>query len=554
MPRYTAITPQFDPIDYQTRIRPLEQYKEEYDKRADALDEQAILADAIGGLIDENTDPGLADIYKRFSQNLGDTVSNLVETGDLGSSRRALSQLRRDYANQLVPIKTAYEDRAKEAEEYRKKKLADDTYIGTDPMSHSLSDYYKGARPNDKGLSGATLYNAGAADAKAATSRRVLRDKWALDKGLGSQYFSQMIYQGWSQDEVMAALKDFDPNASQEDVKEASDAVKYLQDAMSRISGQARLQDFGDYATDPEARAKIDEAQNYILNGLLSGMTYDERADYKNYDPSMWLDYKIKKKKLEGEEEGIDYLPYEIIPMADVSGMINTDKAKEDIQFLSDVLADPNFLGKEKVYYEGTPEEYGKNNEGELLDIAKRYGLSLNYTKDNSGKYTIDSDSFISAGNTIKKKIAEAALISNVAQYKTKENDNLVEAINNRAETVKGLKHVKRNGTTEAVGKLPKGGVFRLNPKIVGTTPYFEYVITPEGATHQEIYRVPTNAVSNVSEAYVTAYLAAVAAYRQNPTDANLKRANAARHNAMIDAYSAAEDAAKVRSKTDSKL
>ena len=554
MANYTIVTPQFTPVDYQTRIRPLEQYKEEYDKRADALDEQAVLADAIGGLIDENKEPELADIYNQFSQNLGNTVADFMESGDLGSSRRALSHLRRDYANQLIPIKTAYEDRAKEAEEYRKRKLADDTYIGTDPLTHSLSDYYKGRRPNDKGLSGATLYNAGAADAKAATSRRVLRDKWALDKGLGSQYFSQMIYQGWSQDEVMAALKDFDPNASQEDVKEASDAVKYLQDAVSRISGQARLQDFGDYANDPEARAKIDEAQNYILNGLLSGMTYDEKADYKNYDPSMWLDYKIKKKKLEGEEESTDYLPYEIVPMADVSGIINTDKAKEDIQFLSDVLADPNFLGKEKLYYEGTPEEYGKNNEGQLIDIDRRYGLSLNFKKDGSGKYTIDRDAFISAGDAIKKKMAEAALISNVAQYKTKENDNLVEAINNRAETVKGLKHVKSNGTTEAVGRLPKGGVFRLNPKMVGNTLYFEYVITPEGGTKQEIYRVPTNAVSNISETYVSAYMQALAEYRKNPTPSNLSRANAARHNAMIDAYNAAEDAAKVRSKTDAKL
>lgn len=554
MPRYTAITPQFDPIDYQTRIRPLEQYKEEYDRRTDALDEQAVLADAIGGLIDENREPELADIYKQFSQNLGDTVSNLMETGDLGSNRRALSQLRRDYANQLVPIKTAYEDRAKEAEEYRKKKLADDTYIGTDPMSHSLSDYYKGARPNDKGISGATLYNAGAADAKAATSRRVLRDKWALDKGLGSQYFSQMIYQGWSQDEVMAALKDFDPNASQEDVKEASDAVKYLQDAMSRISGQARLQDFGDYANDPEARAKIDEAQNYILNGLLSGMTYDEKAEYKNYDPSMWLDYQLKKKKLAGEEESTDYLPYEIVPMVDASGMIDTDKANKDLQFLSDVMANPDKIGENTLYFRGTPEEYGVDNTGTLIEISRRYGIDLNYSKDNvTGKYTIDRDSFTKAAQEINRRIANAALINNVAQYNTQENKNLVEHVNDRATTTKGLKHVKKNGTTESVERLPDGGVFRLNPSMQGNSLYFEYVVTQEGKS-PEIYRVPMEAVSNVSATYVQAYKQAIEEYKKNPTKENLQRANIARHNAMVDAYTAVESGAKVRSKTDSKL
>ena len=229
MANYTIVTPQFNPVDYATRIRPLEQYKEAYDKQADALDEQAVLADAIGGLVDEGTDPALAKIYQNFSQNLQGTVSDLMESGDLGRARRDLSALRRSYASDIIPIKTAYDDRAKEAEEYRKKVMSDPTYIGTDPMSHSLDAYYKGRRPMDKGVSGELLYNMGAADAKAASSRRVIREKWGLDKGLGSQYFSQMIYEGWSEKDVQQALKNFDPSASAEDVKEASDAVKYLQ-------------------------------------------------------------------------------------------------------------------------------------------------------------------------------------------------------------------------------------------------------------------------------------------------------------------------------------
>ena len=213
MPRYTMVTPQFTPVDYATRIRPLEQYKEEYDKRADALDEQGVLADAIGGLIDENKDPELAEQYRQFSDRLSNTVTNLMSTGDLGASRRDLSALRRSYANELVPIKTAYEDRAKDAEAFRNKKLQDPTFIGKDPLTHGLTEYLHGNKPNDKFVSGEVLYNAGAADAKAASSRRVIREKWGLDKGLGSQYFSQMIYQGWSQDEVQDALSKFDPTA-----------------------------------------------------------------------------------------------------------------------------------------------------------------------------------------------------------------------------------------------------------------------------------------------------------------------------------------------------
>ena len=107
--------------------------------------------------------------------------------------------------------------------------------------------------------------------------------------------------------------------------------MKYLQDATNRISNQARLDEFGDDID------SFNQSRYYILNGLLSGMTYKEDADYKSYDPSMWLDYQLKRKKLAGEDGPQSIaLPYDSRP----TFVINGKKKDETVytNLLSDLL------------------------------------------------------------------------------------------------------------------------------------------------------------------------------------------------------------------------
>ena len=116
MPKYLQVTPQFNPISYAERIAPLEEYQKEYDKQMDALDEQGVLADTIKGLINEEQDAELMELYNNFNNKLNSVADEIIKTGRLGNSRRYLKELRHTYIDKLLPIQTAYNQRAKDAE------------------------------------------------------------------------------------------------------------------------------------------------------------------------------------------------------------------------------------------------------------------------------------------------------------------------------------------------------------------------------------------------------------------------------------------------------
>ena len=296
MPRYTAVAPTFTPLDYKTRIAPLEQYKEEYDKRMDALDEQGVLADAIGGLIDENQDPELARTYKDYNDKMVSTAQDLLRTGDLGSSRRALGELRKDYANKLIPIQQAYNLRAEDAKADREMHRKDPSYRSNNPLNNPLSAYMNGNMPDQFGVSGDKLYAEGLADAKAQSERvhRILQD-WKVDPKLGNEWYTKRIASGYNADETAAMLAemagvDLDNAKTQEEIKQLSQAGQYVYNAMNRIYSANGV----DNLTSDADRAHM---QGRILDGIVAGLTYKESDEEKQHDPLLGL----KAAKLRAE-------------------------------------------------------------------------------------------------------------------------------------------------------------------------------------------------------------------------------------------------------------
>ena len=302
MPRYTQVTPTFTPVDYQTRIAPLEQYKDEYDKRLDKIEEQGLLADAIGGLIDENTDPELMDIYRDYSNRMQQTAKDLLDSGDLRSSRQSLIELRRDYANKLVPIQQAFNTRAEAAKSYREQKAKDPTYIGTDPLEHGLKDYMNGKMPNDKTASGAALYTLGQNASKAASGREIRETAWALDRKLGNQFFTKIKQEGWSQDEVMYALENLAKSNDKSISEDARKLIGFINDTVSNIHSINDIDSFAD-------KRNRDASDGWILRGVIDGIGYKQEEKQQKYDATMWLDKQIKEeqlKRLRGQNEGND--------------------------------------------------------------------------------------------------------------------------------------------------------------------------------------------------------------------------------------------------------
>jgi len=564
MPRYTQVTPTFTPVDYQTRIAPLEQYKDEYDKRLDKIEEQGLLADAIGGLIDENTDPELMDTYRDYSNRMQQTAKDLLDSGDLRSSRQSLIELRRDYANKLVPIQQAFNTRAEAAKSYREQKAKDPTYIGTDPLEHGLKDYMNGKSPNDKSVSGSQLYAMGQADAKAASSRRILRDKWGLDSTLGNQYFSRMIREGWSQEEVENALyKLSNGEATEADLKDASSAVRYLQEARARIADAYKIGDFND-------GDKIAQSESFIMNGLLAGMTYDIDDDTKSYDPAFWA--KAEKAKLDLEKArreaaGDDYsndLPYTLVPLTEVADTKDVSKAKDDLNFLGEMKADPSKVMGQSSIPIGTAGGATipiVSNINRIAGLAKKYNVDIeDYGVTNqNGTYIVNNASKLEDLIDRVAAIAHQEASVNIPVYNTTKDDNLINQINKRSITSKDVKKENKHGIAEYTGEeLPSGGTFRLNPYMKGNDVYYEYVVRNAKGGY-DVYHVGPDSVDSAvagtlngkSITYSEYWLRQ---YKDSMKNREYDKAKTAMHNAMILAYGSAEQKAKVRSTTDSKL
>lgn len=317
MPRYSMVAPTFNPVDYKTRIQPLEQYKEEYDKRMDALDEQDVLASSIGGLIDENQDPELARVYKDYNDKMVNTANELLRTGDLGSSRRALRELRSDYANKLIPIQQAFNSRAEAGKAFRDAKIKDPSLVGNNPINTNLGSWMNGKAPDTFTVSGDKVYAEGLADAKAQSARlrTVLKD-WGLDENLGSQYFVQAYQYGYSADQIGDALaelagKDLSDKSTIEGVDEIKSAYGYISNALNRLAnsnGVDRLQDANDRRT----------VLGRGLDGILAGLSYDykeERQKNENF-MSKYQNEMLKLKQNELAWEKSDDNPRNIAARA----------------------------------------------------------------------------------------------------------------------------------------------------------------------------------------------------------------------------------------------
>lgn len=392
MPRYTAVAPTFTPLDYKTRIAPLEQYKEEYDKRMDALDEQGVLADAIGGLIDENQDPELARTYRDYNDKMVSTAQNLLQTGDLGSSRRALGELRRDYANKLVPIQQAYNSRAEAGKTYQSIIAKDPSYRGNNPVDDPLSAYMNGKMPDQFGISGDKVYAEGMADAKAQMTRirQVVRD-WGLDKRLNGQFFSEAYANGYDGKQVSEALaklagKDLRDIATQEGIGEITDAFGYIQDSLKRL-----------YESNNVGKLKNESYQkdimNSALNGILAGMTYEYKENFKDNSTIMtdyqkkYLDYLKNKPTGKTGSGSSSSSPAEGTTIIDSSGKIvgsyetkaQASKASESINNKSaKKRLSPKSINSQNIRSELSPQT--------IESLFNRYRLSIDYDKSELSK------------------------------------------------------------------------------------------------------------------------------------------------------------------------
>ena len=258
MPNYfiQAKKSSFDPFTFDEYVKPLEKYKEYYEKNEEAVTEMQEQAELWKNIMESEKDSALANKYNDYVSNLENATQQL-KNGMSYNLRNQIQQLRGQSA-MVKQIENAYNLRAKDIDAYNEMMMKDPSRIGADdPSQRKLDAYMSGPVTNNWGVSGDRLYALGLARAKAMSAQNTDYVRGVLTNG--SQYFMDMKQQGYSDEQIAAMLKD----RNSELYNEVASIIK--QEGVNFNNKQ-----------------DMDRAVGYTINGMLSGFSYDINTSYKD--------------------------------------------------------------------------------------------------------------------------------------------------------------------------------------------------------------------------------------------------------------------------------
>ena len=244
----------FNPFSYQELIAPLNEYEQAYNKMQDAMLAAGEEANQYKQLID--TDEYASGVLRGYNDALAEMSGKLSSEGLKTINRNSLLSLRRRYNNEVKPINDAAKTLAGLQDMYRQAYAKDNTLMrGAMP---SIRDLVENPGATPQMVSGVQLYNQGAAASKSASLRNF------KETPLGSRiirgYMEQVQERGYSQDVVNAFMQD----ASQ--IPELAAEIANIQQMYNTAGLQNPTQ-----------------ANRFIMQGILDGIQYDRKTDYK-YD------------------------------------------------------------------------------------------------------------------------------------------------------------------------------------------------------------------------------------------------------------------------------
>lgn len=254
MPNYGLKTV-YQPFTFQERIAPLQILQQEYNAVEQGLSALGDEANQYSQLIDPQSRSGQE--LASYNRMLDDTAQKLSSEGLKSVSRNTLFALRRQYNGSISKINQAAKSLGELLSTTAQMRSKDPTLMsGYMPSVDDLVDNPSAA---PQLVSGTTLYAQGTAAAKAASSRL---------QGPMKVYFNDLA-QGYIH---TVQEQGYDSEAAQKFMADAS-SIPELKQAMEQI----RKQYSTDTLSDP---SKADE---FIMRGLLDGMTYERKDDLK-YD------------------------------------------------------------------------------------------------------------------------------------------------------------------------------------------------------------------------------------------------------------------------------
>lgn len=161
MPNYSLVSnAQFQPFSYAELAAPIIHQQQVQDALAEQYDKLSSQADILASMGANDIDNKSQTFYKykAFSEALQKEADNLYKNGLDTNSRMRLSDIKRQYNREIVPIQTAWNKRNEEALLQQKAYLSDPTLMfSRDAKTSSLDDYISNPQGGFEVVSGKNI-------------------------------------------------------------------------------------------------------------------------------------------------------------------------------------------------------------------------------------------------------------------------------------------------------------------------------------------------------------------------------------------------------------
>lgn len=345
---YLTIGSKFKPYSFEEYVKPLNMYKEEYQRQEDLYNTYAETAGLIGADLNPELDSDiLNNTYNPYMQALSSGADTLATEGLTPGGRKQLQELRRRFGREITPIKVASEARAKARENWDKMLAQDKTLMtNANPYYKGVSAYMNGASPDTTYVSGNELYSRGQAMSKALSN--VLRKVPSGENlALGDQYFRIAQEKGFNSDE----MKDFLDRVVKTNPELESQIEKIMQSSGIYNKGFTE--------------ADINRAEQYIIEGMASGMSGDTKVNYMQ-NLNFMSDYDRWKKRDSEKQDTYKYpSQYKSAPYQRVGKLY--DKYAETIKRLGELPSD------KKIYAEDFSRKISVESGADATKIMQDY-------------------------------------------------------------------------------------------------------------------------------------------------------------------------------------
>ena len=194
----------FNPMDYDTLMKPVQAMQERHDAAADAYDTLNLETEAIRQYITENPEDSQAlQIYNDYSNKLQKLQNNLWENGVTTQTRRDLASARAAFG-EVAKVKSAIQNRQARSKEYWDARHKNpDLIMGADPGKAGLNNYLNNDLYGQDwySYSGTQFMSEVGADAKARANELMRNPEYMKNPELAG-YITRITQDGFTSAEV----------------------------------------------------------------------------------------------------------------------------------------------------------------------------------------------------------------------------------------------------------------------------------------------------------------------------------------------------------------